>query len=142
MINKKKQHQRQRQTKQIQMRAPQQTIRSLHQIQQNAKITTWKTRMGIVFTKTVFLMKNQAVKRIVNQVSQIILKVQIVVMKITQIKKVHKVQMMGEKVVHRVEKVKVVIEEVGEIVNRKEDNRKEVKKAEIDRAKVSSLLFK
>ena len=92
-------------------------------------------------------MTNQARERIVNQVRQLILKAKIVVIRMTQIKKVHKVQMMGKIVTHRVEEVRVEVEEVevmevGGIINRKEENLKEKEKVEMGRVKVNWKSFK
>ena len=98
--------------------------------------------MEIVFTKTVFLIMNQARERILNQLKQMILEVKIVIIQMIQIKKVRKVQIMIEIVVRRVEEVRVEVEEVGEILNRKEGNLKEEDKTEMDRVKVYSKLFK
>ena len=142
MINKKKQHQIQQQIKQKQMRAPQKTSQILHQMKMNVKIITWKTKMEIVFTKTVFLMMNQARKRILNQVRQMILEIKIVVIQMNQIKKVRKIQIMIEIVVRRVEEVRMEVEEEGEILNRKGGNLKEEEKTQMDRVKVYSKSFK
>ena len=124
------------------MRAPQKTSQILHQMKMNVKIITWKTKMEIVFTKTVFLMMNQARKRILNQVRQMILEIKIVVIQMNQIKKVRKIQIMIEIVVRRVEEVRMEVEEEGEILNRKGGNLKEEEKTQMDRVKVYSKSFK